>query len=407
MLGGGSVLSIFELHGSGKGIKEISRELGVSRNTVRKYLRVREVPERKPAPKRPSLLDPYKEKVLELVGKGVLNCVVILREIRQLGYPGGISILKEFVHPFRALRQPEAVMRYETGPGEQAQADWGEVKYIENGRKKRLYFLVLTLGYSRDMYVEFTTRSDTTSLIKCLIHGFEHFGGVPQKVLFDRMKTVVLDVDSQKNPIWNPQFLDFALTFGFIPELCHAYRAQTKGKVESGVKYVKRNFWPERKFRDLLDLNRQALTWCAEVGRRVHGTTNERPVDRFKEEKLNSLPRPDTLVRYLTEMRKVARDGFVSFNKSYYGVPWQLARKEVAVVDLGFSVEVRYQDKRVALFEKARTPGTRQSVEGQYSGIPMSAPVPRREPLGIRVQEPVVETRPLSVYAAVAGGDGR
>lgn len=139
-------MSIFELHGSGKGIKEISRELGVSRNTVRKYLRVREVPERKPAPKRPSLLDPYKEKVLELVGKGVLNCVVILREIRQLGYPGGISILKEFVHPFRALRQPEAVMRYETGPGEQAQADWGEVKYIENGRKKRLYFLVLTLG---------------------------------------------------------------------------------------------------------------------------------------------------------------------------------------------------------------------------------------------------------------------
>ncbi|MGI6632866.1 MAG: Mu transposase domain-containing protein [Bacillota bacterium] len=170
---------------------------------------------------------------------------------------------------------------------------------------------------------------------------------------------------------------------------------------------MKRNFWPERKFRDLLDLNGQALTWCAKVGRRVHGTTNERPVDRFKEEKLNSLPRPDTLVRYLTEMRKVARDGSVSFNKSYYGVPWQLARKEVAVVDLGFSVEVRYQDKRVALFEKARTPGTRQSVEGQYSGIPMSAPVPRREPLGIRVQEPVVETRPLSVYAAVAGGDGR
>ncbi|MGI6632865.1 MAG: DDE-type integrase/transposase/recombinase, partial [Bacillota bacterium] len=115
-----------------------------------------------------------------------------------------------------------------------AQADWGEVKYIENGRKKRLYFLVLTLGYSRDMYVEFTTRSDTTSLIKCLIHGFEHFGGVPQKVLFDRMKTVVLDVDSQKNPIWNPQFLDFALTFGFIPELCHAYRAQTKARLSRG-----------------------------------------------------------------------------------------------------------------------------------------------------------------------------
>ncbi|MGI6666585.1 MAG: IS21 family transposase [Bacillota bacterium] len=407
MLGGGSVLSIFELHGEGKGIKEISRELGFSRNTVRKYLRAREVPERKPAPRRPSILDPYKEKVLELINKGVWNCVVIKREIEKLGYSGGITILKDFVQPFRVRRQPEAVMRYETKPGEQAQADWGQVNYIENGRKKKLYFLALTLSYSREMYVEFTTRSDTKSLIKCLVHGFEHFGGIPEKVLFDRMKAVVLDVDSQKNPIWNPRFLDFALTFGFIPVLCRAYRAQTKGKVESGVKYVKRNFWPERRFRDLFDLNNQALTWCAEVGRRIHGTTNERPVDRFKDEKLNPLPRPETLIRYLSETRKVSTDGFVSFNRSFYGVPWELARKEVDVVDLGLSVEVRYQDKRVALFEKARAPGTRQSVEGQYEGLAFSAPIPKREPLGIRVTEPVVETRPLSVYEAVAGGDDR
>ncbi|MGI6297425.1 MAG: Mu transposase domain-containing protein [Minisyncoccales bacterium] len=103
-----------------------------------------------------------------------------------------------------------------------------------------------------------------------------------------------------------------------------------------------------------MDLNNQTLTWCAEIGRRIHGTTNERPVDRFKDEKLNPLPRPETLLRYLSETRKVSADGFVSFNRSFYGVPWELARKEVDVVDLGLSVEVRYQDKRVALFEKAR-----------------------------------------------------
>ena len=116
-------MSIFELHGEGKGIKEISRELGFSRNTVRKYLRTREVPKRKPAPPRPSILDPYKEKILELINKGVWSCLVIKREIQRLGYTGGITILKDFVHPFRALKQPEAVMRYETKPGEQAQAD--------------------------------------------------------------------------------------------------------------------------------------------------------------------------------------------------------------------------------------------------------------------------------------------
>lgn len=407
MLGGGSVLSIFELHGAGKGIKEIARELGVSRNTVRKYLRSREVPERKEGPPRASILDPYKEKVMELLGKGVLNCVVILRELRQLGYTGGISILKEFVHPLRPARGLQPVMRYETKPGEQGQGDWGQVNYIEAGKKKRLYFLDLTLSYSREKYLEFTTRSDTRSLIKALVHGFIHFGGVPDKILFDRMKAVVLGVDGQGKPIWNPEFLEFTLTFGFVPQLCRGYRAQTKGKVESGIKYVKGNFWPERKFRDLMDLNNQALAWCAEIGCRIHGTTNERPVDRFKEEKLSPLPRPEILVRYLTETRRVSRDGYVCFDRSYYGVPWELAGKEVGMVDLGQTVEVRYQDKRVALFEKAKIPGTRQSVDGQYDGIPLSAVVPRREPLGVRVPEPVVEARPLSVYAALAGGEDR
>ncbi|HHX29505.1 MAG TPA: hypothetical protein GX716_10945 [Firmicutes bacterium] len=116
---------------------------------------------------------------------------------------------------------------------------------------------------------------------------------------------------------------------------------------------MKRNFWPERRSRDLLDLNNQALTWCSEVGRRIHGTTNERPVDRFKDEKLNSLPRPETLLRYLTETRKVSTDGFVSFNRSFYGVPWGLARKEVDVVDLGLSVEVRYSSSHNLLLPSA------------------------------------------------------
>jgi hypothetical protein len=206
---------------------------------------------------------------------------------------------------------------------------------------------------------------------------------------------VVLDVDRQGNPTWNPEFLDFALTFGFIPELCRSYRAQTKGKVESGVKYVKGNFWPDRQFQDLADLNNQALVWCAEVGRRVHGTTNQRPVDRFKEEKLNPLPRPEVLVRYLSETRKVARDGYLSWGRSYYGLPWQLARKEVTVVDRGRTIEVKYQDEQVAVFEKAGKSGMRQSVPGQYCGIPLSAPGPRHEPLAIRVQDPIVQTHLL------------
>jgi transposase len=241
MLGGGSVLSIFELHGRGKGVKEIARQLGLSRNTVRKYLRSRDVPTPKPRAPRASVLEPYKTKALNMLKEGVWNCVVVLREIRKLGYSGGITVLKEFVHQYRPLRQPEAVMRYETEPGQQAQADWGQAKYADGAKKRALYFLAYTLGYSRAMYTEFTPSSTTRALIRCLVHGFLEFGGVPETILFDRMKSVVLETDSQGKPVWNPEFLDFALAFGFVPDLCRRGRAQTLYHLEG---FHRRQWFP-------------------------------------------------------------------------------------------------------------------------------------------------------------------
>lgn len=260
-------MTIRELKAQGKSIRQIADITGHSRNTVRKYLRAKGLPERKQPPPRPSKLEPFEEYLRARMAEGVINCVVLLREIRRLGYKGGKSILKEFVKPLRPPRQPRAVMRFEVLPGEQAQVDWAEFSYLdEQGRKRRVYAFVMLLSYSREIYLEFVERTNLSTFLRCHVHAFEHFGGVPRTILYDNAKVVRLGRDTDGRPVFNSRLLDFALVVGFHPRLCRPYRAQTKGRVERAIKYAKDNFWPGRKFTTVTDLNQQALAWCAEVG---------------------------------------------------------------------------------------------------------------------------------------------
>ena len=162
-------------------------------------------------------------------------------------------------------------MRFETEPGEQAQVDWGHFGFIEHhGRQRRLYAFVMTLGWSRAMYVEFTTSTDATWWLRCHVHAFHYFGGVPKVVLHDNLKTAVLSRDADGTVHWNPRYLDFADYYGFTPQACRPYRAQTKGKVEAGIRYVRGNFWPGLRFVDLADLNRQGRDWLDFTANRAH-----------------------------------------------------------------------------------------------------------------------------------------
>jgi hypothetical protein len=157
---------------------------------------------------------------------------------------------------------------------------------------------------------------------------------VTQRCLYDNPKVVVLGRDEQRRPVWSSRFLDFALRVGFDILLCQPYRAQTKGKVESGVKYVKGNFWPGVRFTDLGDLNRQAQAWTVGVADvRVHGTTRERPQDRLVQERvaLQPLPGPDRPLPFLGEERKVGRDGYIQWEGAWYGVAWPWAGQRVRV----------------------------------------------------------------------------
>ncbi|MEX1336759.1 IS21 family transposase [Hydrogenibacillus schlegelii] len=178
----------------------------------------------------------------------------------------------------------------------EAQVDWGSCAYtLPDGTVRRKRVFAMVLSWSRALYVEFVDRADTATFIRCHLNAFRYFGGVPETCLYDRTKLVVLGLDEKGEPKWNERFLDFALQLGFGIRLCQGYRPQTKGRVESGIKDVKGNFWPAVRFTDLNDLNRQALAWCDTVANvHIHGTTHERPVDRLAIERgaLRPLPSP-------------------------------------------------------------------------------------------------------------------
>jgi transposase len=407
MLGGGQVKQILELHGRGKSAREIAAQLGLARNTVLKYLHDPGIPQAKDRPRRESKLDPYVPYLKERLTDGVENAVVLLRELRARGYTGGYSILKDWLHPFRSTRPAGATMRYETEPGEQAQVDFGFFRYeVPTGGTRSLWAFALVLSWSRALYVEFIQRADVASFIRCHIHAFRHLGGAPKRCLYDNAKVVVLGRDAMGAPEWNPRFLDLSLRLGFDLQLCRPYRAQTKGRIESGIKYVRGNFWPSARFTDLEDLNRLAHEWSERVANvRVHGTTGERPVDRLRQERalLRPLPSASSLAVFERADRKVGRDGYVQWERSYYGVEWPWAGQLVQVAANPHVIELWHGEQRLAVHPRATQPGQRFLVPGQWAGLDLSQRR-RREPLAVQLPMIEVEQRSLAAYEALATG---
>lgn len=215
MLRSQTVNTIYDLHHHGKSVQEIALELGISRTSVRKYLKHSEAVVPKPRTPRAQKLDPFKDQIRSWVMEDhCINCEVIFERLKKQGYIGGIPLVKNFVQPPRpAVAGHAPVQRYESKPGEQLQFDWGEFLYEENGEIHKFYGFIAILGYSRMRFVKLVKRCDTATLIRCLMEAFEYFGGLTKVALTDRMKSVLLEMVENKAK-WNPRFADFMVSIG-------------------------------------------------------------------------------------------------------------------------------------------------------------------------------------------------
>jgi len=291
-----AVMEIRLLARRGLGIRAIARELGISRNTVKRYLRGEAVrPPGARGPGRPRKLGPYEDWLRRRVEKALpvrLPATVLHREIAAMGFDGTVRTVRRFVAGLVPAAEPEPVVRFETAPGHQAQMDWGEYRL---GRE-RVYAFIGVLGFSRWLYLEYVASTRAEVLVACHRRMFGAFGGVPREVLYDNMRTVVTQRDAYgrgrhrfHDGIWS-----LAAECGYRPRLCQPYRPQTKGKVERSVRYVASSFLQplvtrlelDGELLDLERLNAEARRWCGTVANvRLHGTTGQRPVDRLAVER--------------------------------------------------------------------------------------------------------------------------
>lgn len=403
MIRSGLILMIRQKVQAGQSSYSIGKELGISKNTAKKYSTGELKEHGLKGRGKPSKLDRYRQIVDTMMGSGIFNCVVIHERLQDLGYGGGITIIKDYVKNLRPARSAPAVRRYETPPGRQAQMDWGITHYWdEHGIIHKTPAFVMIMGNSRSKYVEFTKRCDFYSLLRCMVNALEYFEGVPKIVLTDRMKTVI-DGSEAGKPLWNKRFADFAADMGFLPKVCRPRRPQTKGKVERLVDYLKDNFLPGRQFRDLDDLNLQARAWCQKVDGKKHGTTGEIPLAALKNEPLLSLPAKAVRDKYRWEMRKVMRDGLVSFDGAKYGVPWQYSGREVRVRICGDEFEAYDGEVRIAQHKVVHTSGRIVWLKGQYEGLAERNGIASPFSYARQVDTLTVEVRPLTIYDKIAG----
>ncbi|HET8632377.1 MAG TPA: IS21 family transposase [Thermomicrobiales bacterium] len=403
-------------HSDGRGIARLT---GHDRKTVRGVLARPLIPAAPPArPRRGSKLDPFAPYLEGRLAEGVYNARKLYHEIQARGYTGKETQVRAFVQPHRAAHRAaaRATVRFETAPGEQAQVDWGHFGYIDHhGRQRRLYAFVMTLGWSRAMYLEFTVSAESAWFLRCHLHAFHYFGGVPRQVLHDNLKTAVVARGAGGVVHWHPPYLDFAHYYGFAPRACQPYRAQTKGKVESGVRYVRGNFWLGLTYVDLADLNRQARAWLDTVANlRTHGTTGVPPFARLPDEGLTPLVGKPDYDTSLVAYRWSSADCLVSYEGNLYSVPAAYARQRLLVRETEREevLIVGPDGAELARHRLAHGVGERVVVPAHYQPLAAGRPAgparrggaqQRAAPAAHLPDAPAVEARPLAEYDRLAG----
>ncbi len=388
----------------GHSIRAIARLTGYSRNTIRRVLR-QKAPERFHVPKRRSKLDVFKTYVEKRYQQCALSCVRLLEEIRPMGYTGSIATLRRFVQTLKPRREAlkKLTVRFETAPGEQAQADWAYCGRFTDpgGRLFSVYLFVMVLSFSRMLYVRFTCSMDLKTLIDCHVKAFQFFGGWPRSVLYDNMKQVRVEPGK-----FHPLFLDFANHYGLSIKTHAVRRPRTKGKVERMVDYVKDNFLNGRSFIDVEDVNGQGLHWLEHTANvRQHATTGARPIDLLNKEALTACNAVAPYQLSLKQARTVTSEGYVRLDRSRYSVPPENVGRTVIVEQGEQRVRIRLGDLIIAEHPRATKAGSfmakPEHIEALWK-LSLNRPPPQRTPHFALTFDEQVARADLSRYEEVA-----
>lgn len=407
MLEPGAVTAIVRLGELGWGAKRIAKELGVARNTVRRYLEAGGwVPYRQPA--RSSLLAGHgawlRERFLQHRG----NCDVVRQQLlRELGVQASLRTVERACRSYRqeleAIRR--ATVRFETAPGEQMQIDFGQVRVMIGGEPVRAYLFVATLGYSRRGFVCALHHERQSAWFIGIEAAFAHFGGRVRTLLVDNAKPLVNEHDVATRRVhFNPRFEAFCKHWDVRARACAPFRARTKGKTENGVGYVKKNAIAGHEFDSWAALEAHLWRWQREVADvRIHGTTGEAPSARFEGERehLRSIEGIPSFLQVRELVRRVNAEGCIELDTNAYSVPWRLIGEQVSVVVSDSTVAVRHAGQQVAMHPQLAGARGRQidpaHLMGAVRGGELCPPPVAEMPVPALL-------RPLAEYDALVGG---
>lgn len=352
---------LHEARRQGLKIVQIARTLELHPETVSKWLHI--VPFRqRQSVQRASRLDPYKGLIVRWLDAHPLSAQQIFQRLREAGYGGGISILKDYIRQIRPPQQ-KSFLKLSFAAGECAQVDWGEYGTIAVGStRRRLSFFVMVLCYSRQMYLEFTVSQTMEHFLGCHEHAFAALG-VPEKIMVDNLKSAVLTRLIGDAPIFNPRYLDFARHHAFEIKACNVRAGWEKGRVESGVGYVKKNFLNGAEFTDFAAVNPAARLWLDEIANvRIHGETHQRPVDLFAQERSHlKAPnaKPYDLGRVITQ--RASSQFRVRLDTNRYSVPAHYAGQRLTLKAYPERLCIYHQDTLIA--RHPRSYDRRQDIE--------------------------------------------
>lgn len=406
VLEGDLVTAIRTLAARGVGKRTIAREVGVSINTVRRYVRDPIIAGHQVRSGRRLTADWRREARALYAGSAAGNAVVVQRLLADQGVRVSERTIQRAVADLRQARRVAALatVRVETAPGEQLQIDFGQQQVLIGGARVRVFLLVAVLSYSRRLFVKPFLNQRGDDWREGIAAAFQHFGGVPRVLLGDNARALVLGRDRLTGTVsFHPAYLEFCRDWAVQPRACAPYRARTKGKTEAGVKYVKRNGLAGQAFASFATLEQHLTDWMVVADQRRHGTTREAPWIRFeRDERAQLRPLPVRAVprRVQRLRRRVALDAFIDVDTIRYSVPHRLVRDHVEVAVAEERVEIFHGATLVASHARSREPFARVIDPQHYAGLwrvaSETGPTPSLAVLG----------RDLAEYAAiVAGGD--